>query len=1151
MSNRFHNKFHRHNHHTAPTDRDGLYPDSAYDPIASRESPFQGEFYSVDQITTTDSVLVGQTLSATNGRFTQNVRIDNFLTVFNDISAARNIVVDRDVWISGNLTVLGDTTQLDTLVYATSALSVVNSGTGPAVFVKQTGNQPVAQFFDDNIPALVIDGRDSAPGYVGINTLTPNEQLTIVGNVSGDNLRVSFNKGLATGDYTFAANQAKALGLYSFATNTGEASGSHSSAHGDNTKAVGFAAHSEGAFNTAFGNATHVEGFGNIAFGDLSHVEGGFNYALEIYSHAEGTQTTAAGSISHTEGYLTATGKKVNFETFTKSTNVFTFLPANSGFFDFVVPNTRLITFVNNVGYDFVVANRNTTNGNISAVSVSIPANVNSGSRYIVTKSGNFSHAEGYLTEASGFTSHAEGNRSFASGFTAHAEGSQTEAKGFASHSEGNLTIALGNESHAEGYNTQANSFASHSEGNVTIASGFASHAEGTQTLASGNESHAEGYLTKAQGFASHAEGNQTVASGLASHAEGDNTSASGDSSHSEGLKTTASGNYSHTEGYRTSTGRDWPFEYASGPNLITFSNTVSANFAFVTPGDSLRIHNLGGLGDSMYVIPVASRNSITGAISATKDVIGFNIYYGDDWFIKDNSGTFAHAEGEWTTASGLASHAEGSSTTASGNWSHAEGAGTTASGGWSHAEGQYTTASNLGAHAEGLSTIASGTASHAEGASTIASGDQSHAEGFRTVASGFYSHAAGRRATAAHAYTYIWSDSNLGTLTQNVSTTRTGQYMVSASGGVFIPGNVGIGGDNPASRVHIFSNDALIIPVGNTSQRVNVKGAIRYNSQLSAYEGYGENVWGTLGGVRDTDQDTYIIAEDSPGADNDQLKFFTAGTQRAIINEIGNVGIGTSTPNEMLTVTGNVSTQGLIYSKELDFSSLERPSLTGIKEALDTFLYTPVAVSYVRLNGSSSQVFEVGQTFSPPTVTWISNKPEPQAITQFRLTLPNGAVSTGNRTYTSFNDPNTYVINLLPGSTTNAVSSWSVQATDWKGTVANGTATANWLYRMYFGSTASTVPSTAEIFAGAEHNTLATTRTDLGTRTVSPNAKYFFVAYPKRFGATTMMVVNNLNFNDFTQTEIEFQNSYGAVTEYYVYRSNNLLYTNYNIAVT
>ena len=41
MSNRFHNKYHKHNHHTTPLITD---PDSALDPIASASDPFLGDF---------------------------------------------------------------------------------------------------------------------------------------------------------------------------------------------------------------------------------------------------------------------------------------------------------------------------------------------------------------------------------------------------------------------------------------------------------------------------------------------------------------------------------------------------------------------------------------------------------------------------------------------------------------------------------------------------------------------------------------------------------------------------------------------------------------------------------------------------------------------------------------------------------------------------------------------------------------------------------------------------------------------------------------------------------------------------------------------------------------------------------------------------
>ena len=63
-----------------------------------------------------------------------------------------------------------------------------------------------------------------------------------------------------------------------------------------------------------------------------------------------------------------------------------------------------------------------------------------------------------------------------------------------------------------------------------------------------------------------------------------------------------------------------------------------------------------------------------------------------------------------------------------------------------------------------------------------------------------------------------------------------------------------------------------------------------------------------------DTDQDTYIQAETSAGTDNDELKFFTANSQRAIIDSSGNIGIGTNTPSSTLDVQGNISLNEYIY---------------------------------------------------------------------------------------------------------------------------------------------------------------------------------------------------------------------------------------------
>lgn len=85
--------------------------------------------------------------------------------------------------------------------------------------------------------------------------------------------------------------------------------------------------------------------------------------------------------------------------------------------------------------------------------------------------------------------------------------------------------------------------------------------------------------------------------------------------------------------------------------------------------------------------------------------------------------------------------------------------------------------------------------------------------------------------------------------------------------------------------------NTAIKLPTGGTSDRPTaLQGHIRYNTDSSQFEGYNGTNWSGLGGVIDVDQDTKIIAEDSSGSDNDQLKFYTAGNLALTIEANGQV---------------------------------------------------------------------------------------------------------------------------------------------------------------------------------------------------------------------------------------------------------------------
>ena len=94
---------------------------------------------------------------------------------------------------------------------------------------------------------------------------------------------------------------------------------------------------------------------------------------------------------------------------------------------------------------------------------------------------------------------------------------------------------------------------------------------------------------------------------------------------------------------------------------------------------------------------------------------------------------------------------------------------------------------------------------------------------------------------------------------------------------------------------VTIDETGALTLPVGGTADRPTAAlGMIRYNTSDSRFEGYDGNQWSELAGsVKDVDKDTFIRAELTAGSDNDQLDFFTAGTQRIQIDESGNFKYG------------------------------------------------------------------------------------------------------------------------------------------------------------------------------------------------------------------------------------------------------------------
>ncbi len=596
---RFHNKLHRRNHHSVSSPG---YPDSGTDPIASTDEPFQG------------NMVVNATVSA------------------QDLWINRDAFIGRDVTIVGNLSVYGEDSYFETFVTATSSMSVINHGFGPALTVKQTGPEPIARFLDGDAigseNALLI--ADTGQIVINDNRPTLDRRVTISGSITasgntefqagsaGSYRSFAANSGLAIGPDTASFGTSIARGPESVAFNTGFTTGRRSFAAGQSTTATGSGSFVHGIDNLASGDFGHAEGSQTIAGGYGSHTEGEETGALGDFTHAEGQNTRATGWHSHAEGNTT-TSDGIFTHTEGELTSAFG-------------PNSH--------AEGFGTASR-----------------------------GGWSHAEGIWTDARASYSHAEGQETHTRATGSHAEGLYTSATGNFSHVEGVSSITVGQFSHAEGRGTIAYGDASHTEGSLTSAYGVHGHAEGEQTLAlsaahaegrftaaSGAYTHAEGLITLAYGIASHAEGAYTKSLGQASHAEGAFTRTEGEASHAEGLSSIAIGTFSHAEGLRTrALGHT---SHASGNSTVSEGE---GSFTYGWQTTASGIYSMAG-GAQTHAGAIASQ------------AVGYLTTTGPD-----ASGSLA--VGIQTTALGAGSFTLGWQTTAGGDYSYAEGIKTWAEG--------------------------------------------------------------------------------------------------------------------------------------------------------------------------------------------------------------------------------------------------------------------------------------------------------------------------------------------------------------------------------------------------------------------------------------------------------------------------------------
>ena len=197
-----------------------------------------------------------------------------------------------------------------------------------------------------------------------------------------------------------------------------------------------------------------------------------------------------------------------------------------------------------------------------------------------------------------------------------------------------------------------------------------------------------------------------------------------------------------------------------------------------------------------------------------------------------------------------------------------------------------------------------------------------------------------------------IYAMNLLGIATSNPQETLDVNGNLKARSNVYILSRLGIATSNPNVGLEVKTTDAILIPQGTTGQRpsVPVLGHIRYNSDTSQFEGFGAgNTWGSLGGVKSTDQQTYVSAEVAPGSNDGNIRFVNSNIETMRLTTNGFLGINTTSPATKLDVIGSTRTSQLLVGSS-------------------TLSNTPYIISAQDSNitNSSQRIFAFGKSATP-----------------------------------------------------------------------------------------------------------------------------------------------------------------------------------------
>ena len=170
----------------------------------------------------------------------------------------------------------------------------------------------------------------------------------------------------------------------------------------------------------------------------------------------------------------------------------------------------------------------------------------------------------------------------------------------------------------------------------------------------------------------------------------------------------------------------------------------------------------------------------------------------------------------------------------------------------------------------------------------------------------------------------------------------------------------------NAGKKIVCDAPSSLVIPNGPDADRgIAVKGSIRFSDTTTQFEGYDGTNWGSLGGVKDVDQNTYIIPESSPGANENTLFFYNDNTKTLEVTTTALDFYGIDTIRSVTTDEFEITASLLTFdsgTSTFDNTATDRTFLHTTKQYFDLGLSAGITVDPVlRLDNQGDVFLNIG----------------------------------------------------------------------------------------------------------------------------------------------------------------------------------------------